>query len=110
MKSNGHFYAAFRMIEEEVKESGDSVIEQLFVEVFKDKDSFNEMMVGNLKKVEEVEDEMTGGVKRTLDEMEDFGAEEPEDLNTKILDLFGKFEGKDLVFITKFFKVIYKNN
>ena len=53
---------------------------------------------------------MTGGVKRTLDEMEDFGAEEPEDLNTKILDLLGKFEGKDLVFITKFFKVIYKNN
>lgn len=44
------------MIEEEVKESGDSVIEQLFVEVFKDKDSFIEMMVGNLKKVEEVED------------------------------------------------------
>ena len=98
------------MIEEEVKESGDSFIDQLFVEVFKDKDSFIEMMVGNLKKVEEVEDEMTGGVKRTLDEMEDFGAEEPEDLNTKILDLLGKFEGKDLVFITKFFKVIYKNN
>ena len=55
VKSNAHFYAAFRMIEEEVIESGDSVIQQLFVEVFKDKDTFVENMVDNLNKVNEVE-------------------------------------------------------
>ena len=60
---NAHFYAAFRMIEEEVIESGDSLIKQLFVEVFKDKDTFVENMVDNLNKVNEVEIEMTGGVK-----------------------------------------------
>ena len=95
------------MIEEEVRETGDSVIEQLFVEIFKDKESFVETMVDNLKKIEEVELEMTGGVKRRIDDIEDFSADEPEDLNQKINDLLTKFDEKDLVFITKFFKVIY---
>ena len=100
------------MIEEEVKEAGDSVIEQLFVEIFKDKEAFVETMVENLKKVEEVEQEMTGGVKRTIDDMEmdDVSGEEPEDLDQKIGDLLDKFEEKGLVFTTKFFKVVYKNN
>ena len=51
VKSNAHFFSAFKMIEEEVKETGDSVIEQLFVEIFKDKESFVETMVENLKKI-----------------------------------------------------------
>ena len=110
VKSNAHFFSAFKMIEEEVRETGDSVIEQLFVEIFKDKESFVETMVDNLKKIEEVELEMTGGVKRRIDDIEDFSADEPEDLNQKINDLLTKFDEKDLVFITKFFKVIYKNN
>ena len=97
------------MIEEEVKESNDSVIEQLYVEIFKDKDTFVETMVENLKKVEEVETEMTGGVKRTLSEMDDCGLDEPEDLTLKILELLDKFEGESLVHSTKFFKLILKN-
>ena len=110
VKSNAHFYAAFRMIEEEVKETGDSVIEQLFVEIFKDKESFVETMIVNLKKIEEVELEMTGGVKRRIDDLEDFTADEPEDLDQKIDDLLTRFEEKGLVLTTNFFKVIYKNN
>ena len=39
LKSNGHFYAIFRAIEEEVKETKDEIIEQLFVKVFKDRES-----------------------------------------------------------------------
>ena len=92
MKSNAHFFSAFKMIEEEVRETGDSVIEQLFVEIFKDKESFVETMVDNLKKIEEVELEMTGGVKRRIDDIEDFSADEPEDLNQKINDLLTKFD------------------
>ena len=45
----------FRILEEEVKESGDSVLEQLWVEIWKDRESFVEMMIDNLMKVEEVE-------------------------------------------------------
>ena len=98
------------MIQEEVKEAGDAVIEQLFLEIFKDTESFVETMVENLMKVEEVEQEKTGGVKRRLDDMEDFCADEPEDLNPKIEDLLNKFEDMSLVFTTKFFKVVFKNN
>ena len=108
IKSNAHFYSVFKMIEEEVIESKDSVIEQLFVEVFKDKDAFIETMVENLKKVEEVELEMTGVVRRTMSEMDECGLVEPDDLDAKITELFDKFEGQDLVYTTKFFKVIYK--
>ena len=39
---------------------------------------------------------MTGGVKRRIDDIEDFSADEPEDLNEKINDLLTKFEEKDL--------------
>ena len=108
IKSNAHFYSVFKMIEEEVIESKDSVIEQLFVEVFKDKDAFIETMVENLKKVEEVELEMTGVVRRTMSEMDECGLVEPDDLDAKITELLDKFEGQDLVYTTKFFKVIYK--
>ena len=69
------------MIEEEFKETGDSVIEQLFIEIFKDKESFVETMIENLKKIEEVELEMTGGVKRRIYDLDDFTADEPEDLD-----------------------------
>ena len=110
VKSNAHLYAVFRIVEEEVKETGDTVLEQLWVEIWKDRESFVEMMVDNLMKVEEVELEMSGGVKRTIDDIEGLAAEEPEDLNEKISDLLIRFDGKGLVFITKFFKVIYKNN
>ena len=98
------------MIEEEVKEGGDDVVKQLFVEVFKDKDSFVENMVENLKKVGEVELEMTGGSKRTFSEMDDYSVNEPEDLDAKIGELLDKFEGKDLVFVRKFFKVFSRNS
>lgn len=98
------------MIEEEVKEGGDDVVKQLFVEVFKDKDSFVENMVENLKKVGEVELEMTGGSKRTFSEMDDYSVNEPEDLDAKIGELLDKFEGKDLVYVTKFFKVFSRNS
>ena len=100
VKSNSHFYSVYRMIEEEVKEAGDSVIEQLFVEIFKDKEAFVETMVENLQKVEEAEQEMTGGVKRTIDDMEmdDVSGEEPEDLDQKIGDLLDKFEENNKVF------------
>jgi hypothetical protein len=109
IKSNAHIYSTFRMIEEEVKESCDSVIEQLFVEVFKDHESFVETLVENLKKVEEVEHDMIGGIKRTVSETEDF-PEEPVDINRTIVELLEKFEAKDLVYTTKFFKVIYKSS
>ena len=108
IKSNAHFYSIFRIVEEEVLENGDSVNQQLFVEIFKDREAFIEMMVENLKKVEEVEAEMTGGVKRIHDD--DLNQEEPEDLNEKIENLLTRFEEKDLVFITKFFKIVYKSN
>ena len=110
VKSNAHLYAVFRIVEEEVKEAEDSVLEQLWVEIWKDRESFIEMMVENLKKVEEVEVEMTGGVKRTFDDMEGFATEEPDDLNDKVSGLLNRFEGKSLLFITKFFKVIHKNH
>ena len=109
IKSNAHFYSAFKMVEEEVKETNDPVIEQLFVEVFKDKDAFVETMIENLKKVEEVEIEMTGGIKRAFSEIDECAMDEPEDLDTKINELLNKFEGKDLVYTTKFFKVISKS-
>ena len=110
VKSNAHFFAVFRMIEEEVRESKDTVLEQLFVEIWKDRETFVEMMVENLKKIEEVEEEMTGGVKRTAEEMEGFDLEEPDDINEKVTDLLNRFDGKDLVFITKYFKVVTKNS
>ena len=110
LKSNGHFYAIFRAIEEEVKETKDEIIEQLFVEVFKDKESIVESLVENLKKVEEVEDEMTGGLKRTYSEIDDEPTrEQPEDLDAKIDELLTKFELQELVHVTKFFKVISRN-
>ena len=52
---------------------------------------------------------MTGEAKRTFDDMEGFATEEPDDLNEKVSDLLNRFEGKSLLFITKFFKVIHKN-
>ena len=110
IKSNAHFYAAFKMIEEEVIESNDSVIQQLFVEVFKDKDSFIENMVENMNKVQEVEVEMTGGLKRTMSEIDECSLEEPENLNKKVEELLDKFEGQSLLHTTKFFKVIHKAN
>ena len=51
---------------------------------------------------------MTGGVKRTLSEADDH-AMEPDDFDLKIVELLDNFEGKDLVHVTKFFKVILKN-
>ena len=109
VKSNAHLYAAFRMIQEEVRETGDSVIEQLFVEIFNDHDSFVETLVDNLKKVEEVELEMVGGVKRAINDDDDV-PEEPADVNKTVETLLEKFAEKDLIFTTKFFKVTHKNN
>ena len=112
LKSNAHFYAIFRAIEEEVKETKDEIIEQLFVEVFKDRESIVESLVENLKKVEEVEHEMTGGLKRTFSEIDDeseSAREQPEDLDAKIDGLLTKFENQDLVHVTKFFKVTARN-
>ena len=110
IKSNAHFYAAFKMIEEKVIEPKDSVIQQLFVEVFKDKDTFIENMVENMNKVHEVEVEMTGGLKRTMSEIDEGSLEEPENLNKKVEELLDKFEGQSLVHTTKFFKVTHKAN
>ena len=107
--SNAHFYAVFRIVEQEVLEANDPVNQQLFVEIFKDREAFIEVMVDNLKKVEEVELEMTGGQKRPLEE-EELAQDEPGDLDAKIDGLLTRFEGKDIVFVSKFFKVVYKNN
>ena len=41
IKSNAHFYSIFRIVEEEVLENGDSVNQQLFVEIFKDREAFS---------------------------------------------------------------------
>ena len=93
-----------------MKETNDEIIEQLFVEVFKDRESIIESLVENLKKVEEIEVEMTGGLKRTFSELDDESArEQPEDLDAKIDELLTKFEQKELVHVTKFFKVISRN-
>ena len=108
IKSNAHFYAVFRIVEEEVLVAGDPINQQLFVEIFKDREAFIEVMVDNLRKVEEVELEMTGGQKRPLED--DLDQDEPEDLDAKVNGLLSRFEEKDLLFISKFFKIVFKNN
>lgn len=112
IKSNAHVYAIFRAIEEEVKETNDEVIKKLFIEVFKDREYIFQCLIENLRKVDEVEHQMTGGLKRKRSETDDesvSAGEQPEDLDAIIDGLLTKFENKDLVYVTKFFKVTASN-
>ena len=108
LKSNAHLFAAYKMIESEVKESGDPVCEQLFVEIFKDHETFVNTLFENLKKVEEVENKMMGRV--SLSEADAETVQEPLDVDKIIEELMEKFAGESLVFISKFFKIIHKGS
>ena len=101
----------FCMIKEEVKEANNPAAEALFVEIFNDKESFIGLLVANIRKADEVEQEMCGGIKRTMsmrDDIEEERLNKDEDpaalLNKKVKEVLDKFDGESLVVKTRFFR------
>ena len=92
-----------------MKEANDVVIDQLFVEVFGSREKFHDTLFSNLKRVEEVETEMTGGVKRKLSDCEDLVDDGVGDVNEKVRNMLDVFEEKDVLYTSKFFKLLTDN-
>ena len=59
------------MVKEEVEEARSDAAADMFVEIFNDKETFIELLVENVKKSDDVEKEMCGGVKRSMSTRED---------------------------------------
>ena len=94
IRSNAQFYAMYCMISQEVTEANSPAAEELFVEIFNDKDSFVDLLVENIKKADDVEQEMCRGQKRLASLRDEEDVDEPvviEDpegvLNKKVIEV-----------------------
>ena len=100
------------MVKEEVEEAKSDAAEDMFVEIFNDKDAFIELLVENVKKSDDVEKEMCGGVKRSMSTREDEEevelekVEDPENvLNRKVTEVLDTFQEENFVVKTRFIKL-----
>ena len=100
------------MISQEVTEANSPAAEELFVEIFNDKDSFVDLLVDNIKKADDVEQEMCRGQKRLASLRDEDDVDEPvvmEDpegvLNRKVIEVMDKFEDKNMVTKTRFVRL-----
>ena len=110
IKGNALIHAIFCAVLEEVRESDDTLSQKLFVEIFKDKDAFDEVLVMNLRKVDQVEQCMVGTIPRIGNFVEEETADPGKTLNSKVEEVLNKFEGESLVVKTRYFKVFNQND
>ena len=96
---------------EETKECEENLSKELFVEVFKDKETFDKVLIENIKKVDEIEELMSAKVSKVgrapVEEETPSEYEETieQSLNKKVKELLEKFGEESFVVKSRFFKV-----
>ena len=90
IQGNSLIHAIFCAVLEEVRESDDTLSQKLLVEIFKDQDAFDEVLVMNLKKVDQVEQSMVGTIPRVGNFVEEEDADPDERVRKPHAELLGK--------------------